>query len=157
MISTDQEENTIIKNYSKDLLQILEIYINQIQLQTSQELGYPEMSVEDIEKELIRKDCRDEMLLLRISAYQQLQFQLLERIRMYKKYVCESDKIFMEFDQSAELTFLSCNFQHPFVAQIPKLWERKKLFLQKIFPENKPINEFLKKAIQQKVKPNKLY
>ena len=48
---------------------------------------------------------------------------------MYKKYVCEGDKIFMEFDESAELTFLSSNFNHPSTAALPKLWERKKLFL----------------------------
>jgi hypothetical protein len=53
---------------------------------------------------------------------------------MYKKYVCEGDKIFMDFDERANLTFLSSNFTHPFVQQLPKLWERKKLFIEKIFP-----------------------
>ena len=78
--------------------------------------------MEDAEKELIRKDCGDEMLMVRLSVYQQLQFQLLERIRMYKKYVCDNEKIFMEFDANAELTFVSRNFQHSYVMQLPQLW-----------------------------------
>lgn len=76
---------------------------------------------------------------------------------MYKKYVCEGDKIFMEFDESAELAFLSNNFSHPLFKRLPQLWERKKMFIEKIFEDYKPINEFVKKAVQQKVKPNKLY
>lgn len=49
----------------------------------------------DVEKGLLNREDKDEMLLGRVEVFQQLQFELLERIRMYKKYVCEDDKIFM--------------------------------------------------------------
>lgn len=97
MISSSEYENSIIQNYSKNLLEILELCINECETSTLVELGYGPVSMEDIERDLIRRDD-DQMLLLRITVYQQLQFELLERIRMYKKYVCEGDKIFMEFD-----------------------------------------------------------
>ena len=48
MISTSEEETSIIKNYSKELIEILEIFINQIELVTSHELSYGITSMEEI-------------------------------------------------------------------------------------------------------------
>ena len=50
MISTSEEETSLIKKYSKELIEVLEIFINQIELATSRELGFGATSMEDIEK-----------------------------------------------------------------------------------------------------------
>lgn len=76
---------------------------------------------------------------------------------MYKKYVCESDKIFLDFNDVAELAFISNNFSHSVTDELSKLHDRHKLYIENIFKDNKSINSFLKKALQQKVKNNKLY
>lgn len=76
---------------------------------------------------------------------------------MYKKYVCELDKIFLDFDEQAELTFITNNFNHKLCSQLGKLYEKNKLYIENIFKDYKSINDFLKKALQKKVKHNKLY
>ena len=40
----------------------------------TKELGFPGLGMEEVEKLSIRQDCKDELFLLRITAYQQLQF-----------------------------------------------------------------------------------
>lgn len=73
---------------------------------------------------MLSRNERDDALVTRINVYQQIQFELLERIRLYKKYVCEDNKIFMDFNEEAELTFCSHNFTHPLTYNLPKLFDQ---------------------------------
>jgi hypothetical protein len=52
---------------------------------------------------------------------------------MYKKYVCELDKLFLDFDERAELTFITNNFNHKISSQLGKLYEKNKLYIENIF------------------------
>jgi hypothetical protein len=67
------------------------------------------------------------------------------------------DKIFLDFDEQAELTFVANNFPHKNCTQLGKLYEKNSLYIENIFREEKSINDFLKKALQKKLKHNKLY
>ena len=63
----------------------------------------------------------------------------------------------MDFNAEAELVFLSNNYQHKISRRIMSLYESGSLFIENIFREEQCVNEFLKKALQKKVKNNKLY
>ena len=63
----------------------------------------------------------------------------------------------MDFDDKAELTFISNNFPHEFSAPLSKLHEQNRLYIENIFKDYKPINDFLRKALARKIKPGKLY
>ena len=78
---------------------------------------------------MLKRNEKDEALMTRINIYQQIQFELLERIRLYKKYVCEDNKIFMDFNEEAELTFCSHNFNHLLTHNLSKLFENENLVL----------------------------
>lgn len=58
-----------------------------------------------------------------------MQFELLERLRMYKRYVCESDKIFLDFNESATLAFACSNFSHRVTTALSKQWEKHTLYI----------------------------
>lgn len=48
---------------------------------------------------------------------------------MYKRYVCESDKIFLDFNESATLAFACSNFSHRVTTALSKQWEKHTLYI----------------------------
>ena len=124
-------------SYAKDLLDLLEHLINQCEVSACRRVNSQFTSLQELEKWLRMKEgvssSECEELLAHLSAFQQLQFELLERIRMYKKYACEEATVFMEFDEKAELTFISNNFSHRFCTDLPKLQQQNRLYIENIF------------------------
>lgn len=86
---------------------------------------------------------------------------MLERIRMYSKYLTEDNTIFMDFNSSGKLTFLAINKndEQLLIALINKLCLIDNLYIEKIFSNNEKIQEHIKKAIssEKKIKNKKLY
>ena len=55
---------------------------------------------------------------------------------MYKKYVRDRGTIFLEFDQSGILCFISGNKDHYILNNISTLWEPEKPILEEAFEYN---------------------
>lgn len=77
---------------------------------------------------------------------------------MYSKYLCEDNVIFMDFDEQGELYFLSNNrkdFEYENLLNELKMTDE--LCIEKIFKENVPLQEHIRKSLDDEVKNKKLY
>ena len=77
---------------------------------------------------------------------------------MYSKYICEDELIFLDFDETGNLSFLVHNIKtHSLNSKFQKLSLLDELCIEKIFDGNLRLQNHIKKALSGVIKNKRLY